>query len=76
MRQDNVPGFPGYYISKSGRVYSKVNEEEFKKIIKLRKRGFTNKYIIIQKLSLKITSAGISSIYKKYQEGYYTGIVH
>lgn len=21
MRQDNVPGFPGYYISKSGRVY-------------------------------------------------------
>lgn len=55
MRQDNVPGFPGYYISKSGRVYSRY---------------------IIQKLSLKITSAGISSIYKKYQEGYYTGIVH
>jgi len=23
MRQDNVPGFPGYYISKSGRVYSR-----------------------------------------------------
>lgn len=63
------------YMKRGWHVHSKVNEEEFKKIIKLRKRGFTNKYII-QKLSLKITSAGISSIYKKYQEGYYTDIVH
>lgn len=53
----------------------KLMKRSLRKIIKLRKRGFTNKYII-QKLSLKITSAGISSIYKKYQEGYYTGIVH
>ena len=24
MKTDNVPGFPGYYISKRGRVFSRV----------------------------------------------------
>lgn len=41
MRQDNPN-----YMKRGWHVHSKVNEEEFKKIIKLRKRGFTNKYII------------------------------
>lgn len=24
MKKDNIPGFPGYYISKRGRVFSKI----------------------------------------------------
>lgn len=30
MRQDNVPGFPGYYISKSGRVYNRYIKGKIK----------------------------------------------
>lgn len=24
MKQDNIPGFPGYYISKRGRLFSRI----------------------------------------------------
>lgn len=24
MKKDNIPGFPGYYISKRGRVFSRI----------------------------------------------------
>lgn len=32
MRQDNVPGFPGYYISKSGMYTVKLMKRSLRKL--------------------------------------------
>lgn len=150
-KYDNIPGFPGYYISKRGHLWSRyskgvlstvwikkkfylsstngryktsivheyyknlywgthkenlhqmirdgrwytpftkesnpnkgkrgwqlntsLNEQQFRSILKLKEAGYTNT-VIIQKLGLtKISSSGISRIWKKYKVGYYDEVL-
>lgn len=74
-KYDNIPGFPGYYISKRGwQCNTSLTEREFRSIIKLRESGLTNKSII-KRLNLKLSSPGISRIWKRYQMGYYDEVL-
>lgn len=56
------------------QLNTKIRESQFRSIIRLRESGLTNK-VIIDKLNLRITSACISRIWKKYLDGYYDEIL-
>lgn len=57
------------------QLNTSLNEQQFRSILKLKEAGYTNT-VIIQKLGLtKISSSGISRIWKKYKVGYYDEVL-
>lgn len=70
---DNIPGYPGYHISKRGRIYSrwdvngKGTEIQRSYIPRLINLGFTRKEISeIMNLGVQL----VSDYYNKYKEVY------
>lgn len=82
MKKDNIPGFPGYFVSKHGRIYSRI------KLVRIKgKRGCTRIYSedwIKLKPTLKKCSRGIYrtssklqvSLYKPNDKKVYTFKIH
>lgn len=72
-KYDNIPGFPGYYISKRGHLWSRYSKGVLSTV--WNKKKFYLSSTIIKRLNLKLSSPGISRIWKRYQMGYYDEVL-
>lgn len=73
MKKDNLPGFPGYYISKRGRVFSRV-ELKFQSL-KGSKRIYSSKWHELKPYKKKTGKLQIS-LYKPNDRKVYTLQIH
>lgn len=74
MKTDNVPGFPGYFVSKSGKVYSRIGFK-YMGYKKGNTRIYTKKWHKL-KLYLKPNGKYQVSMYKPNDKKVYTKMVH
>lgn len=57
------------------KLNTSITESQFRSVIKMRELGLTNK-VIIDRLKIKMSSSGISRIWKNYLKGYYDSVLN
>lgn len=57
------------------KLNTSITESQFRSVIKMREWGLTNK-VIIDRLKIKMSSSGISRIWKNYLKGYYDSVLN
>lgn len=74
MKKDNIPGFPGYYISKRGRVFSRI-ELKPQGNLKGSKRTYSSKWHELNPYKKKTGKLQVS-LYKPNDKKVYTLQIH